>query len=37
MMQSALFFDANADGSVDGVIKLSGIDESSFAFGDIIA
>jgi hypothetical protein len=32
-----LFFDANEDGTVDGVIALTGIDENNFAFGDIVA
>lgn len=32
-----LFFDANADGNVDGVIQLLGVDADSFAAGDIIA
>ncbi|WP_206836786.1 beta strand repeat-containing protein [Marinobacterium iners] len=32
-----LFFDANEDGTVDGVIALTGIDENNFVFGDIVA
>jgi hypothetical protein len=32
-----LFFDANADGAVDGVIKLVGLDAAHFAATDIIA
>jgi len=32
-----LFFDANRDGNVDGVISLTGVDQASFAATDIIA
>ncbi|QSR36649.1 hypothetical protein CFI10_17000 [Marinobacterium iners] len=32
-----LFFDANADGAVDGVIAMVGVDESNFAYTDIVA
>lgn len=32
-----LFVDSNADGTADAVIKLTGVDFTSFAFGDIIA
>lgn len=32
-----LFFDANLDGDVDGVVLLSGITSATFAAGDIIA
>jgi len=32
-----LFFDANLDGTVDGVIKLVGVDSDHFAFADIQA
>jgi hypothetical protein len=32
-----LYFDANMDGTADGMIKLTGIDENSFVFGDIVA
>jgi hypothetical protein len=32
-----LFFDANADGTADGVVALTGITETNFAFTDIIA
>ena len=32
-----LFFDANADGTVDGAIKLVGVDSTHFAATDIIA
>lgn len=31
-----LFFDANSDGTVDGVVALTGINSGNFAFGDII-
>lgn len=33
--EGILFFDANADGSVDGVVSLLGVDSDSFAFGDV--
>ena len=32
-----MFFDANHDGLVDGVIKLTGITDANFAAGDILA
>lgn len=32
-----LFFDADADGVVDGAVRLTGVSEASFAFGDITA
>jgi hypothetical protein len=32
-----LFFDADGNGSIDGVVNLVGLDENSFDFGDIIA
>jgi Domain of unknown function (DUF4214) len=32
-----LFFDADGNGSIDGVVNLVGLDEDSFDFGDIIA
>ena len=32
-----LFFDANADGTADGVISLAGVDEASFDEQDIVA
>jgi hypothetical protein len=32
-----LFFDANADGTLDGVVSLTGVTEANFASGDIIA
>ena len=32
-----LFFDANADGTVDGVIKLTGVNDANFGASDIIA
>ena len=32
-----LFFDANDDGDVDGVVSLTGITRDDFAFGDIVA
>jgi hypothetical protein len=35
--EGLLFFDADGNGSVDGVVHLVGIDEDNFAFGDIIA
>jgi hypothetical protein len=32
-----VFFDANSDGNVDGVVSLTGITSANFAFGDIHA
>ena len=32
-----LFFDANADGTVDGVIKLTGVNDANFGASDIMA
>ncbi len=32
-----LFFDADADGTVDGAVRLTGVTSANFAFGDITA
>ena len=32
-----LFFDADADGVVDGAVRLTGVSDANFAFGDITA
>jgi len=32
-----LFFDADGNGSIDGVVNMVGLDENSFEFADIIA
>ncbi|MGM0632791.1 MAG: beta strand repeat-containing protein, partial [Pseudomonadota bacterium] len=35
--EGLLFFDANADGEADGVVQLTGVDNTSFDYTDIVA